>query len=267
MPFIEISHTIRAGLRTYLGLPVPRVEVLIDHDSSRERYDQRAEFYIASLHLCGNTGTYMDSPFHRHRDGAGLAALSLERLAHLPTRVFDARGWGRGIGPERFAGEDLRGAPTTATVAEPDPCVGPDGRLPSQLSTLDKAICGVGGVDTLARPFRVEATGTRWLYGEGSDPGAPPAPLTALTSTTAVSGDDLRIDRRTTVLPNTPIEREISYTELVRGQLQRRVADRIPAKIKAYLLYQRHARAAQAGVLVVLRAARWIRRRRVVRTA
>lgn len=110
MPFIEISHTIRAGLRTYPGLPVPRVEVLIDHDSSRERYDQLAEFYIASLHLCGNTGTYVDSPFHRHRDGADLAALPLERLAHLPTRVFDARGWGRGIGPERFAGEDLRGA-------------------------------------------------------------------------------------------------------------------------------------------------------------
>src|SRR6202012_1548830 len=71
-----------------------------------------AEFFIASLHLCGNTGTYVDAPRHRFRDGADLAALSLDRLAHLPVALVDARGTGAGglgVGPDRFAGLDLAG--------------------------------------------------------------------------------------------------------------------------------------------------------------
>lgn len=108
--FIELSHIIEAGVRTYPGLPVPEVNVLVDHESSRAKYGGQAEFHIASLHLCGNTGTYVDSPFHRHRAGADLAALPLEKLAALPIRVFDARSAGRAIGPEVFAGEDLGGA-------------------------------------------------------------------------------------------------------------------------------------------------------------
>src|SRR5262249_40615613 len=47
---------------------------------------------------------------HRFRDGPDLAALSLDRLAHLPVTLVDARMRdGRGIGPERFAGKDLAG--------------------------------------------------------------------------------------------------------------------------------------------------------------
>jgi kynurenine formamidase len=108
--FIEVSHVVEAGMVTYPGLPAPAVEVLVDHDSSRARYGGRSEFLIASLHLCGNTGTYVDSPLHRHRGAADLAGLPLERLAHLPVRVFDARSAGRAVGPDLFAGADLRGA-------------------------------------------------------------------------------------------------------------------------------------------------------------
>jgi kynurenine formamidase len=107
--FIDVSHVIEAGMVTYPGLPVPEVEVIVDYDGSRERYQGKSEFLIASLHACGNTGTYVDSPAHRHRGATDLADLPLERLAHLPVQLFDATSLGRAIGPALFAGTDLRG--------------------------------------------------------------------------------------------------------------------------------------------------------------
>ena len=108
--FIELSHPIEAGMQTYPGLPEPRAEILFDHEASRPRYEGKAEFLIASLHLCGNTGTYVDSPFHRFRGGADLSCLPLDRLAHLPLAVVDAeRNVGRGISQRAFEGLDVRG--------------------------------------------------------------------------------------------------------------------------------------------------------------
>jgi arylformamidase len=107
--FIDVSHVIEAGMITYPGLPVPEVKVVVDHDTSKERYKGKSEFLIASLHMCGNTGTYVDSPIHRYRGGTDLAGLPLERLAHLPISVFDATSLGRAIGPDLFKGSDVRG--------------------------------------------------------------------------------------------------------------------------------------------------------------
>ena len=107
--FIELSHQIVPGMKTYPGLPEPKVEVLLDYDASRERYQNQAEFYIASLHLCGNTGTYVDSPRHRYREGVDLASLPLERLANLPTIVIDASKAGRAISGDAFRTLDLSG--------------------------------------------------------------------------------------------------------------------------------------------------------------
>ena len=103
--FIEVSHVVEAGMKTYPGLPEPERIVLLDYDESRDKYEGKAEFLIASLHLCGNTGTYVDSPRHRHRSGADLSELPLERLAALDAVVVDATGVrGRGIGPDLFRG-------------------------------------------------------------------------------------------------------------------------------------------------------------------
>ena len=107
--FVEVSHVIEPGMVTYPGLPVPETVLFMDYETSRERYEGKSEFRIASLHLCGNTGTYVDSPAHRHRGAPDLAGLPLERLAHLPVRLFDARSLGRAIGPQIFAGADLPG--------------------------------------------------------------------------------------------------------------------------------------------------------------
>jgi kynurenine formamidase len=107
--FVEISHQIVPGMKTYPGLPEPKVEVIVDYAASRQRYQDKAEFYIASLHLCGNTGTYVDAPRHRYRDGADLASLPLERLADLPVAVVDATKAGRAIGEDVFRGLSLAG--------------------------------------------------------------------------------------------------------------------------------------------------------------
>lgn len=101
--FVEVSHRIVPGMTTYPGLPVPTAEVVVDYEASRARYEGRAEFFIASLHLCGNTGTYVDSPRHRHRDGPDLADLSLEVLAHLPLTVVDVQD-AVAVGPDALVG-------------------------------------------------------------------------------------------------------------------------------------------------------------------
>jgi kynurenine formamidase len=107
--FVELSHQIVAGMKTYPGLPEPKVEILLDYEASHERYQNKAEFYIASLHLCGNTGTYVDAPRHRYRTGIDLAGLSLEQLANLPALVIDATKAGRAIGGDAFRRLDLTG--------------------------------------------------------------------------------------------------------------------------------------------------------------
>ena len=106
MQRIEVSHKIEMGMKTYPGLPEPRAEVLIDYDSGR--YGGLSEFYIASLHCCGNTGTYVDAPIHRYRGGTDLAGLSLDRLAHVPLLVVDALDV-LSIGPDLFRGLKMAG--------------------------------------------------------------------------------------------------------------------------------------------------------------
>ena len=105
--FIDLSHPIEEGMETYRQLPTPKVDVQNNYDASR--YDGKSEFLIASLHLCGNTGTYVDSPRHRYRQGVDLAGLPLEQLAHLPVVVVDATEVDRAIGPDVLPTGNLQG--------------------------------------------------------------------------------------------------------------------------------------------------------------
>ena len=95
-------------MKTYPDLPEPVVDVNLTYDGSHERYHGKAEFFIASLHLCGNTGTYVDSPVHRHRGAADLSVLPLERLADLETVVVDCSAADRAIGAEALAEVEVR---------------------------------------------------------------------------------------------------------------------------------------------------------------
>src|SRR3954466_11127176 len=88
---IDVSHPIEAGMTTYPGLPVPEVRQHLTREASRGHYAPGVEFRIDVVTLCGNTGTYMDSPLHRYADGGDLASLPLERLRSLPAMRNDAK--------------------------------------------------------------------------------------------------------------------------------------------------------------------------------
>jgi arylformamidase len=108
--FIDLSHHLAPGMPAYPGLPVPQFKTVLTHAESAARaaYAPGTTFQIAAYELGGNTGTYLDAPFHRHADGPDLAGLPLEKLANLPGLCVAARQEGP-IGPEAFADLDLKG--------------------------------------------------------------------------------------------------------------------------------------------------------------
>jgi kynurenine formamidase len=80
---IDLSHTIEAGMITYKGLPGPIICDYLSREASREIYAPGTEFQIGRIDLVANTGTYLDTPFHRFENGPDLAQLNLEQLANL----------------------------------------------------------------------------------------------------------------------------------------------------------------------------------------
>lgn len=109
MSFIDLSHPIEDGMAAYPGLPPVRIITFLDHDASRDRYGGRAEFLLGGAELAGNTGTYLDAPFHRFREREDLAALSLETVVGLPGVVLDADGAERAVSLEGVEEGSLRG--------------------------------------------------------------------------------------------------------------------------------------------------------------
>ena len=108
---VELGHVIRAGMVTYPGLPGPEITPHLTREASRGRYSPGTEFAIGRISLVGNTGTYLDSPYHRYPGGADLAAVPLERTADLPAVVVRVTGTRqRGIDVGALAALDVRGA-------------------------------------------------------------------------------------------------------------------------------------------------------------
>ena len=59
--------------------------------------------------MVGNTGTYLDSPFHRYADGKDLSDLSLNALANLPGVVVRVNEEVKSIDASYFRNLDLEG--------------------------------------------------------------------------------------------------------------------------------------------------------------
>jgi arylformamidase len=111
---IDLSHTVEDGMITYRGLPAPIVCDFLSREASRALYAEGTEFHIGKIELVANTGTYVDSPFHRFSDGADLSELPLASLAELDGIVIQALDVDdRAIGPDllapSLAGIDPRG--------------------------------------------------------------------------------------------------------------------------------------------------------------
>ena len=112
---IDLSHSVEHGLVTYKGLPAPIICDYLSRETSRQRYAPGTEFQIGKIEMVANTGTYIDSPFHRYADGTDLSGLRLEQLAGLPGVKVSARGT-QSIDASHFSGlNDIAG---TAILVE-----------------------------------------------------------------------------------------------------------------------------------------------------
>lgn len=87
---VDLSHTVEHGMVTYKGLPAPLICDYLSREASRARYAEGTEFQIGQIEMVANTGTYVDSPFHRYAHGKDLSELALESLANLDCVVVRA---------------------------------------------------------------------------------------------------------------------------------------------------------------------------------
>ena len=107
---IELNHIIEDGMITYKGLPAPIICDFLSRPDSRRNYEPGTEFQIGQITMVSNTGTYLDTPFHRYADGDDLAALPLERVSALPGCVVRvAEDAPIAIGVDAFSERDVEG--------------------------------------------------------------------------------------------------------------------------------------------------------------
>lgn len=92
---IDVSHTIEHGMVTYKGLPAPLICDWMSREASRAKYAPGTEFHIGKIEMVANTGTYVDSPFHRYDKGKDLSELPLEALADLDCVVVRVNAQGK----------------------------------------------------------------------------------------------------------------------------------------------------------------------------
>ena len=107
---VDLSHVIEHGMTTHKGLPGPHICDYWTREASAANYDDGSTFQIGRIEMVANTGTYVDSPFHRYADGKDLAELPLGSLAELEgivvRRPFEN---GLAVDADAFAGLDVRG--------------------------------------------------------------------------------------------------------------------------------------------------------------
>jgi kynurenine formamidase len=107
---VDLSHPIHHGMITYPGLPAPEIRPYLTRAESRDRYQPGTEFQIDEITLGGNTGTYLDSPYHRYPDGTDLAGLPLESCVELPAVVArTADSFSRAVDAGALAALDVTG--------------------------------------------------------------------------------------------------------------------------------------------------------------
>lgn len=113
---VDLAHPLRDGMAAYPGLPAARVWPVLTHEASRGSYAGRAEFCLTEVAFASNTGTYLDSPWHRFPEAPDVGALPLEAVAALPGVVID--GVADGSGAVSLAGSSTPGqAPTPGALA------------------------------------------------------------------------------------------------------------------------------------------------------
>ena len=106
---IDLSHTITKGLITYKGLPAPVICDYLSREESRNRYAEGTEFQIAKIEMVGNTGTYIDCPFHRYEHGKDFSELDAALFVDIPGIIISAPfNETIEIGTDFFSSKDIR---------------------------------------------------------------------------------------------------------------------------------------------------------------
>ena len=105
---IDVSHTVEHGMITYKGLPAPVISDHLSREESKTRYAPGTEFHIGKIEMVANTGTYLDSPFHRYARGKDLAALDLNSIANLDAIVVRCTNQAE-ISDQVFSGIEVKG--------------------------------------------------------------------------------------------------------------------------------------------------------------
>jgi hypothetical protein len=90
-----------------VGLPAPHICDYWKREDTAANYDDGSTFQIGRIDMVANTGTYLDTPFHRYAEGDDLAAVGLERLAGLDGLCV--RAGTMEAGAELFEGFDVAG--------------------------------------------------------------------------------------------------------------------------------------------------------------
>jgi kynurenine formamidase len=104
---IDVSHTIEHEMITYKGLPAPIICDYLSRERSRQLYAPGTEFHIGKIEMIANTGTYVDSPFHRYEHGKDLSELPLSSLANLEAVVIHTSE--RVVDTAHLEGHELQG--------------------------------------------------------------------------------------------------------------------------------------------------------------
>src|SRR5215204_1300341 len=81
--YIDLSHTIEDGMLTYKGFPAPIICDYRSREDSSKYYEPGTEFQIGRIDMIANTGTYLDTPFHRYADGHDLSGIELDQVIGL----------------------------------------------------------------------------------------------------------------------------------------------------------------------------------------
>ncbi len=107
--FVDLSHTIEDGMITYKGLPAPIICDYLSRKESRDMYEEGTEFQIGKIEMVSNTGTYVDVPFHRYKDGKDLSEVTIDKFTGLKGILIHIEESIKEIDETYFSGLDLEG--------------------------------------------------------------------------------------------------------------------------------------------------------------
>jgi arylformamidase len=108
--YVDLSHTIEHGMVTYKGFPGPVICDFMSREASKKFYAEGTSFQIGKIEMIANTGTYVDSPFHRFENGKDISEMPVEKFADLSAVVVRVNNMtGRAVDRDAFLKTDVRG--------------------------------------------------------------------------------------------------------------------------------------------------------------